>query len=269
MNLSLGLPTLASEHGGRIDLILILAHVFIAVLFLGWLAYGIYVLVRFRQSKHASAAYRGAQTNAAYYIEAGVIVVEVILLVALSIPVWSGRLAAAASSDPNIVRLRVIAQQYAWNIHYPGKDGVYGKTSQSLVDDVTNPVGLDRTDEHSGDDVVTRNQLYLPVNRPVVVQLSSKDVVHSFGLPEFRVKQDAIPGLTTQAAFTPILTTAEFRTEKGEPIRTFEIVCSQLCGIGHASMRGFVTVVTDDEFQAWIEKTSAEQKASDDDIFAL
>jgi cytochrome c oxidase subunit 2 len=97
------------------------------------------------------------------------------------------------------------------------------------------------------------------VNKPAIVRLRSKDVIHSFGVPEFRVKQDAIPGLTIPVWFVPNVTTAEMRTRTGNAAFQYEIACAQLCGLGHARMRGFVTVQTAGEFQQWMEERVSEQ----------
>ena len=113
--------------------------------------------------------------------------------------------------------VQVTGEQFAWNMHYPGPDRVFGRTDIKLLDLQSNPLGLDRTDPAAKDDVTTVNQLYLPVNRPVIVRLRSKEVIHSFGVPEFRVKQDAIPGLTIPIWFIPTVTTAEMRTRTGNP----------------------------------------------------
>jgi cytochrome c oxidase subunit 2 len=98
------------------------------------------------------------------------------------------------------------------------------------------------------------------VNRPIIVKLRSKDVIHSFGVPEFRVKQDAIPGLTIPTWFVPDVTTADMRTRTGNPEFQFEIACAQLCGLGHYRMRGFVTVLSTEEFQKWMEAEQAKLK---------
>ena len=91
------------------------------------------------------------------------------------------------------------------------------------------------------------------MNTPVIVKLRSKDVIHSFGVPEFRVKQDAVPGLTIPIWFVPNVTTAEMRTRTGNPEFQYEIACAQLCGLGHYRMRGFVTVLSAEEFQKWMD----------------
>ena len=144
-------------------------------------------------------------------------------------------------------------QQFQWNVHYPGLDGAFGRTNPALVDELDNPVGLDKDDPLGEDDVTSRNMLYVPVNRPVVVQVSSKDVIHSFNLPEFRVKQDAIPGMRVPVLFTPTMTTKALREMTGDDKRDFEIACAQLCGLGHFQMRGFVRVVEQGEYEEWYE----------------
>ena len=157
--------------------------------------------------------------------------------------------------------VQVTGEQFAWNVHYAGPDGVFGRTDIKLLDLQSNPLGLDRSDPAAKDDVTTLNQLYLPVNKPIIVRLRSKDVIHSFGVPEFRVKQDAIPGLTIPIWFVPTVTTAEMRTRTGNPEFQYEIACAQLCGLGHARMRGFVTVQTAEEFQKWMEEQDQRSRA--------
>jgi cytochrome c oxidase subunit 2 len=103
------------------------------------------------------------------------------------------------------------------------------------------------------------------VNKPIIVRLRSKDVIHSFGVPEFRVKQDAIPGLTIPIWFVPNVTTAEMRSRTGNAEFQYEIACAQLCGLGHARMRGFVTVQAPEEFDKWLASKVAE--ASEPDPF--
>src|SRR5215470_9906385 len=197
----LGLPVAASAQAPRIDLIIVLVHWLMVVLFVGWSIFFVYVLVRFRRGAHPTASYRGASGRWARVAEIGVVVAEVILLVFFSIPTWSARVDALPAEQEATV-VRVVAEQFIWNIQYPGRDGVFGRTRLDLVS-AENPLGLDITDPAARDDVWTQNQLNLPVGRPVIVHLSSKDVIHSLGLPQMRVKQDAIPGLEQRLWFTP------------------------------------------------------------------
>jgi cytochrome c oxidase subunit II len=258
----LGLPLLASAHGEQIDRLIGWTHAFMLILFVGWGGFFVYALIRFRQSRHPVADYTGVKSHVSNYSEVAVAVVEAVLLFAFSIPIWAARVDRMPPENEALL-VEVTGEQFAWNIHYAGPDGKFGRTDLKLLDVQSNPLGLDRSDPAAKDDVITLNQLYLPVNRPIIVRLRSKDVIHSFGVPEFRVKQDAVPGLTIPIWFIPNVTTAEMRARTGKPEFQYEIACAQLCGLGHAKMRGFVTVQTAEEFQKWLDEKIKEQSAPD------
>jgi cytochrome c oxidase subunit 2 len=262
----LGLPPLAATHGGQIDDLIGWVHVFMLVLFVGWAAFFTYVLIRFRQSRNPVANYTGAKTHASSYLEGGVLVVELVLLFAFSIPLWAARVDHVPPETDALV-VHLTAEQFAWNVRYAGPDGKFGRTDVKLLDMQSNPLGIDRADPDAKDDVTTLNQLYLPANKPIIVKLRSKDVIHSFNVPEFRVKQDAIPGLTIPIWFIPNVTTAEMRTRTGNAQFEYEIACAQLCGLGHYRMRGFVTVLAPEEFQKWMDDEQAKLKEAGDSIW--
>ena len=234
----LGLPVQASTHAGEIDQMISLVHWLMLVLFVGWGIFFVYVLFRFRRSANPRASYTGAKGKLSKGLEVGIVVIEMVLLVFYAIPAWARRVQQFPAENSAVV-VRVIAEQFAWNVHYHGPDGKFGRTKLELVS-ADNPIGLDRTDPAAKDDVTTINQLNLPVDRPVLVHLSSKDVIHSFGLYEMRVKQDAIPGLDIPVWFVP--------TKTGE----YEITCSQLCGLGHYRMKGFVTIQSAADYDKWM-----------------
>jgi len=256
----LGLPELASEHGARLDHLTGLIHVLMAVLFVVWTAFFLFMLVRFRRGSHPRADYTGVRGKASTWAEAAVALAEVILLVGFSIPLYSERVDDLPPLD-TAVKVRIVAEQFAWNVHYPGPDGVFGRSSIELVDTQTNPLGIDPEDPMGKDDITAINQLHLPVDEPVLITLSSKDVIHSFFLPEMRVKQDAIPGMEFPVWFVPTVTTEAMRARLGNDKFDYEIGCAQLCGIGHATMRGFVTVHTREGFDAWMAEQEAEKAA--------
>jgi cytochrome c oxidase subunit II len=244
----LGMPIQASAHAAEIDQMTVLVHWLMAVLFVGWGVFFLFVIFRFRKGANPRASYTGAKGKISKGIEVAVAVIEGILLVFYAIPAWATRVTRFPSESEAVV-VRVVGEQFAWNIHYPGPDGKFGRTDIRKVT-ADNPLGLDRTDPNAKDDVTTINQLYLPENRPVLVHLSSKDVIHSFGLIEMRVKQDAIPGMTMPVWFVP--------TRRGE----YDLACSQLCGLGHFRMHGFVTVQTDAEFRKWLDDQEKELRAN-------
>ena len=262
----LGLPLLASAHGGQIDGMIGWVHVFMLILFVGWGGFFTYALVRFRRSRHPVADYTGVKSHNPNYLEVGVAVVEAILLFGFAIPLWAARVESIPPETAALV-VQITGEQFAWNVHYAGPDGVFGRTDIKLLDLQSNPLGVDRSDPAAKDDITTVNQLYLPVNKPVIVKLRSKDMIHSFGVPEFRVKQDAIPGLTIPIWFIPNVTTADMRTRTGNPGFDYEIACAQLCGLGHYRMRGFVTVQTAEEFQKWMDGEEEKLKGQESNPF--
>lgn len=247
----LGMPRLASAHGAELDRTMGLVHVLMLVLFVGWGLFFVYALLRFRKGRQPVADHAGVKSKASTWLEVGVAVAEAVLLVGFSIPLWSARVDAFPARS-EAVEVRVVGEQFAWNVHYPGPDGRFGKTDPAKIDVQSNPLGLDRSDPAGKDDVTTVNQLHLPVGKPVIVHLSSKDVIHSFALQEMRVKQDAVPGLSIPLWFVPTVTTEEMRRRKGQPEWNYEISCAQLCGLGHYRMRGFVTVETPEAYDKWI-----------------
>ncbi len=255
----LGMQPLAATHGGQIDNLVGWIHIFMLILFVGWGAFFLYAIARFRKSRNPVADYRGVTSKNSTYGEIGVAVVEAILLIGFAIPLWAARVDSIPPENQALA-VNLTPEQFAWNVRYAGPDGVFGRTDIKLIDLQSNPLGVDRSDPAAKDDITTVNQLYLPVNKPIIVNLRSKDVIHSFNVPEFRVKQDAIPGLTIPIWFIPNVTTAEMREKTGNPNFQYEIACAQLCGLGHYRMRGFVTVLSAEEFQKWMDDEEAKLK---------
>jgi len=237
------MPPDYSAHGWQVDQIIYITHWLMLILFVFWSAYFIYVLRRFRATRNPKASYHGMQSHWSTWSEAGVAVVEIVLLVGFSIPGWY-RWSTQPKTGQNPFEVRVIGEQFSWNVHYPGPDGKFGRTAVNLVTS-TNPVGLDISDAAAKDDVVVSNQLHLPVNREALIHVMSKDVIHSFKLPVMRVEQDAIPGMDVPIHFTPI------RTNNGE---TWEIACAQLCGLGHYRMRGQIIIDNAQDLQKWMSE---------------
>jgi cytochrome c oxidase subunit 2 len=255
----MGLPALAATHGAQIDNLIGWIHIFMLVLFVGWGGFFLWAIVRFRQSRNPVADYKGVTSKNSTYGEIGVAVVEAVLLIGFAIPLWAARIESIPPEN-EALSVNLTPEQFAWNVRYAGPDGVFGRTDIKLIDLQSNPLGVDRSDPAAKDDITTVNQVYLPVNKPIIVNLRSKDVIHSFNVPEFRVKQDAIPGLTIPIWFIPNVTTAEMRQKTGNANFQYEIACAQLCGLGHYRMRGFVTVLSAEEFQKWMDDEEAKLK---------
>ncbi len=232
------LPAAASAHAASLDGVLRGIHWHILLIGAVWMAVFLYAIVRFRQGANPKARQHGVRGVWPALAIGAVVVGDVIILSTQALPAWSQRIAPPpAGATP--LEVRITAEQFAWNIHYPGPDGVFGRTANTLIS-ASNPVGIDREDPGAKDDIGLLNILTLPVDRTIVVQLSSRDVVHSFTLNEMRVKQDAVPGMVARVWFTP--------TRTG----SWEIACSQLCGLGHYRMRGEYHVVTAADWDNWL-----------------
>jgi cytochrome c oxidase subunit 2 len=231
-----------SAHAAAIDTLQWIVHGLMAALFVGWGTYFLWVLIRFRQGRQPHPA-AGATGRPVVAVEAAVVIAEAVLLVVFALPLWY-RQTSAGPAEAGAVVVRVVAEQFSWTMHYPGADGQFGPTAAEAIT-AANLVGLDRQSATGRDDLLVFGELHVPVGRPVMLELSSKDVIHSFGVHALRVKQDVIPGVRSSVRFTPTAT------------GRFEIACSQLCGLGHYRMRAVVVVDTPDAFQAFLSSEAA------------
>jgi len=225
----LNLPVLASEHGLQVNHLMVYIHWLMFSLFAGWLIYFLYALWRFSQKRNRRGDYLGVRNHASSYLEVLVAGIEGVLLVFVAVPLWARQVDKFPKESEATV-IQVVAQQFAWNARYPGLDGVFGKQDMRLVNS-TNTFGVDPADAKGQDDVQVLNEIHVPVNKPVIAYISSKDVIHSFKLLAMRVTQDAIPGMRVPIWFKPV--------KEGK----YQIYCAQLCGNGHANMAGGMFVV--------------------------
>jgi cytochrome c oxidase subunit 2 len=239
----LGLPPQASAHAAEIDNMIVMLHWLMLALFVGWGIFLVYTLIRFRASANPKADYKGVTSHASSYLDVVVVVVEAVILLAFAIPAWAVRVNALPPEEGATV-VHVIAKQFAWHIVYPGPDGRFGRRDASQIT-TTNEIGLDRGDPNGADDIYTINILNLPVDTPVIVYLTTMDVIHSFGITSMRVKQDAIPGMEIPVWWEPTV------------VGAYEINCSQLCGLGHYRMRGAVTIMTQTDYEAFLAEEGA------------
>jgi cytochrome c oxidase subunit 2 len=239
------LPDLVSEHGAAIDHQLILTLILAGVVFfLAQIALG-YFIWRYRARGTGFASYWHESSK----LEFTWTIATAVLFIFLGIrgnQVWASYFLTDA--PPDALTIEVTGQQFAWNIRYPGPDGKFGKTDPAQINDsLGNYLGLDRRDPDAKDDIVTQNIMAVPVNRPVRVMLKSKDVTHSFFVPQLRVKQDAVPGMAIRIHFTAI--------RPGE----YEVACAELCGMQHYKMRARLLVMTDADFDKWLKGRAALQ----------
>ena len=239
----LGLPELASSNGKAVDDLMVYVHWLMLVLFVGWILYFGYVLWRFNDSRSQKADYHGSKSKLPSYVELAIVGVEAVLLLGIAIPLWAKNVQQFPDVEDATV-IQIVAQQFAWNARYAGADGKFGRQDMKLVAD-NNVFGVDPADPAGKDDVQVFNEIHVPVNKPVLIYLSSKDVIHSLKLVAMRITQDAIPGLRIPCTFTPT------------KIGRYQIECAQLCGNGHAAMTGgFVVVQSKEDYAAWLASKS-------------
>lgn len=249
-NYGWSLPLAASTYAAKIDFGIWLIHAAMIAIFVLWGVFFTYLLVKYRARPGVPAvreddgkAHTAADELKSLLPDLLVMLFEIALIVFYAIPVWSRIKMSQPPTDAQL-QLELVAEQFAWNVHYPGPDGKLGPRRVELVH-FHNPIGLDRAHPDAADDVVMGNELRLPVNKPALIKLSSKDVIHSFFVPEFRIKQDMLPGMEIPLWVEPTVT------------GKFEITCAQLCGFGHSLMRGDVHVQTGEEFDAWYKSRLA------------
>jgi cytochrome c oxidase subunit 2 len=207
-----------------------------------------YAIVRYRHRKGTErrAEYEPEYKKLEWWL-IGLTSLGVIAMLAPGLVVWAKFVTVPDDADV----VEAVGQQWSWSFRLPGADGVLGATDPSLMDE-HNPFGMDATDPRGQDDVLVGvPELHLPLDRPVKVLLRSKDVLHDFTVPQFRVKMDMVPGMVTYLWLTP--------TKAGE----FEILCEELCGMGHFAMRGRVVVDDAAAYRTWLagQQTFAQLQA--------
>ena len=237
------LPENVSSQGVHVDRIFYVILVVTVAVFVLVQATLIVFLVKYRRRDGQRAAYVHGN-NRLEIIWTAVPALFLGVLIFLSQRAWSeirpAKFFRGAEARADVVLIEVVAQQFVWNIRYPGPDGVFGRRNPALVSN-TNAVGVDLEDPYARDDITRTNQLHVPVGKVVQIRMTSLDVLHSFFLPDLRVKQDAVPGM---------LVNIFFQVNKAG---LYEIACAELCGLGHYRMKGFLTVHDSDEsFQAWL-----------------
>lgn len=238
-------PPLASKLGGKIDqmviytLIVVVIFMLVGHLFLSWF------IVRFGRQKEAET--QTLNPKAETLLAVGISLLMAVSAeggaMALARPVWKKLYIIPPPS--HAIQVEITAQQWDWLVRYPGPDGVFGKTNPKLIS-FMNPLGIVPSDPAGKDDLVLKDEMVLPVNHPAVIYLRSMDVIHSLDLPNFRIRQDATPGMTIRIWFTP--------TKKG----IYPIACSQICGRGHYLMQGKLKIVSYKNYQEWLQKEEKE-----------
>ena len=224
-----------ASNWGFIDNTIIITFWITGVVFVAVILFTAYCVLRYRYQEGRRAEYEPENKKLEWWLT-GLTGVGVAGMLIPGLIVWNQFVNVPAEA----AEIEVVGQQWNWSFRYPGKDGVMGTSNVRLIND-DNPFGLNPDDPNGRDDVlVDGDDLHLPLGAPVKVLLRSIDVLHDFYVPQFRAKMDMVPGLVTYFWLTP--------TRPG----TFDILCFELCGIGHHAMRGSVVVEAKEDFEGWL-----------------
>jgi cytochrome c oxidase subunit 2 len=228
-------PQAITEHGPAYDQQFLITIIVVGVAFAAaQIALG-YAVWRFRDTGDGTRAVYSHGNNRMEILWTAITAVIFISVAVLGQRVWAGLHFQPA--PPGSARVHVLAQQFQWNFHYPGPDGVFGRTDPAKISDESlNYMGLDNADPAAADDSVVAT-LVTQVNRPVELRLNARDVTHSFWVPQLRFKQDAVPGLDINVHFTPVV------------VGQYEIACAELCGQQHYKMKSYMLVLPEDEYR--------------------
>lgn len=248
------LPVAASEHGVQYDYMFNVTLIVTGIVFFATQAILFWFCFRYQSTEKRTSFYY-PHNNKLELVWTTIPAIAMAALVAIGLRNWFN-MTSEAPQNSQVVE--IIGKQFNWLVRYPGGDANFGKRDFRKTNDANNVLGLDWNDKASHDDIIVENgEMHLVVNKPVKLVISSRDVIHDVGLPHFRLKMDAVPGIITTIWFTPQYTTAQMRELTKNPNFVYEISCDQMCGKGHYSMRGTVIVETEEEHQAWL----ASQKA--------
>ena len=226
-----------ASNWGIIDTTIQITFVVTGIVFVAILLFTAYCVFRYRYRKDRRSEYKPEDPKLEWWLT-GLTSVGVVIMLAPGLFAWN----QFVTVPENASAFEVVAQQWNWRFRFPGKDGVLGTSDARNIND-DNPFGLNPNDPNGQDDVlIDDSELHLPLGQPVQVLLRSIDVLHDFYVPEFRAKMDMVPGMITYFWFEP--------TRTG----TFDILCFELCGIGHHEMRGTVVIEAASDFEAWLEE---------------
>lgn len=245
----------ASSQGEKIDTMLWITIAITGVVFfitqilLFWFSF------KYQETDKRKALYF-THSNKLELIWTAVPAITLTVLVVFGLKYW---FKFTADAPKNAQVIEITGHQFAWEIRYPGRDGILGRKNYKLTDPAKgNPLGVDWSDAASHDDIHVPTTMHVVVNKPVKLVINSQDVIHDVGLPQFRLKMDAVPGTPTTIWFTPVVTTKEMAKRTGNPDFVYEISCDQMCGRSHFTMRGVIVVETQKEYHEWMIKQRPE-----------
>lgn len=240
-----------TEHGQRVDTMFIITTV-ITTFVLIVMHIAMFSFVYIYRARPKRKAYFYPHNNTLEKIWTIVPAVTLTVLVLFGFFTWRSITNVSEEAQEEAILIEVVGEQFAWTVRYPGRDGKIGERNYKLTSPL-NGLGIDFNDKNAWDDQLG-SEIVIPVNKPVRFQIGSKDILHSFFIPDFRVQMNAVPGMKTYFQFTATTTTEEMREKMDDPNYDFVMLCNKICGGGHYNMQKKVRVVTEEEYQAWLNE---------------
>jgi cytochrome c oxidase subunit II len=234
------LPENISTLGVGVDHLFTLIYSITVAIFVIVNAIYVAFIIKYRRRKATDKAYYHHGNNSLEFAWTALPFALFLFLALYSDQIWRDMRYASRAPKPDIT-VEVMGQQFMWHVRYPGSDGIFGHR-EAKFNSPSNPFGVDPSDPNGLDDYTAINQLHLPINKTVLVRLSSVDVIHSFFVPNMRIKQDAVPGQWVDVWFN------------GRKTGEYEIACAELCGSGHYLMRAVLTYHAQKDFDAWLDQ---------------
>jgi cytochrome c oxidase subunit 2 len=245
------LPEAASEHGVKIDQMFNITLIITTIVFIATHIV-LFVFVYIYKHSGKRKAYYYPHNNTIEQIWTVVPAFVLTILVIMGFLTWRSIFYKIEDPNNKPLSIEVTSSQFNWDIRYAGADGIVGVKNYKLITG-TNALGIDFKDKNTWDDQVT-DEIVLPVNKPVRFILTSKDVLHSFYMPHFRVQLNTVPGMTSYFEFTPTITTEDMKAKTNDPAFNYVLLCAKICGGGHYNMQKKVKVVSQEEYNTWIAK---------------
>jgi cytochrome c oxidase subunit 2 len=245
------LPEAASEHGKKIDSMFNITLIITTIVFIATHIV-LFAFAYFYKNTGKRKAYYYPHNNALERIWTIIPALVLTVLVLMGFLTWRSIFYKIKDPNNKPLSVEITSSQFAWAIRYPGADGIVGIKNYKLIDG-NNALGVDLKDKNALDDQVA-DELVLPINKPVRLILTSKDVLHGFFMPHFKVQLLTVPGMTLFFEFTPTITSADMKVKTNDPKFEYVLLCSQVCGAGHYIMQRKVRVVSQEEYNAWISE---------------
>jgi len=246
------LPESASAHGVQIDNLFNITMAIIIVVFFVTNILLFYFAWKYKGEK-GKKAYFLSHNNKLELIWTSVPAVVLTVLIAYGLNTW-GNIMNSDTSESTVVEF--YARQFDWTARMAGEDNILGKADVRNVEGI-NLVGADMDDPNSADDIMVRGEIHIPVGQAYLFRFRSQDVIHSAYFPHFRMQMNCVPGMNTQFAFTPIITTEEMRVITDNPEFDYLLLCNKICGAAHYNMQMNVVVDSEADYKAWLGEQTA------------